>query len=326
MVLQVAGSRGSGKALMKLMTTPDALAGHWVDRAPAPLKPYLRLARLDRPAGYWLLYWPCAWGVLLAPGATGIVSRLWLCLLFFAGAVAMRGAGCVWNDILDRDIDAQVARTRSRPLPSGAVSVRQAFVFMLLLCLAGLAVLLLLPPGAQWVALGSLPLVALYPLMKRITWWPQLWLGLTFNWGALVGYAAWSGGLSTAAFFLYAAGVFWTLGYDTIYALQDKDDDERAGVRSSARAVGKQLLPAVGGFYLAMTFSLGVAFSLCFRVGSLALIFVPAAHLAWQWRSLARAGTCVPVRLALDLFRSNVWAGALVATVLFAARFAASST
>ncbi len=299
--------------------TPDALPQSWITRAPKWVQPYLRLARFDRPIGTWLLYWPCLWGALLADISLGWM-QLKLALLLGIGSIAMRSAGCVWNDILDRDLDAQVARTRARPLPAGEISVRQALLFLALLCLIGLAVLLLLPRFAQFVALGAVPLVALYPLMKRITWWPQAWLGLTFNWGALVGYAAVAGQLDTKALLLYAGGVFWTLGYDTIYAIQDVEDDALAGVKSTARRLGSSVVAAVAGFYAVSVAA--VSFSLALVLGAITIAAVSgfAAQLGWQSFKLRWAGQPMPAVLALQLFRSNAGAGALLAAGLFFGR------
>ncbi|MBB4631309.1 4-hydroxybenzoate octaprenyltransferase [Sphingosinicella soli] len=294
--------------------TPDAVAGSWVEMLPRSWKPYARLARADRPIGAWLLFWPCAWGVALAGG---LPQEIYLVLLFLIGSFAMRSAGCVYNDIIDRDLDASVARTRSRPLASGTVSLTVAWVLLVGLSLIGLVVLIQLGGFAQVVALGSLLLVAGYPFMKRITWWPQAWLGLTFNWGALVGFAAVAGMLPPAAVALYAAGVFWTLGYDTIYALQDIEDDALAGIKSSARRLGGNLRAGVAIFYAAAMLLLGAALLLTAPQQPLALAaLIPAAlHLLWQVRALGGADT---VR-ALRLFRSNTLTGAL----LFAACLAA---
>ena len=284
--------------------TPDAAPG-WVDRLPRAVQPYARLARLDRPAGAWLLFWPCAWGVALADG---LVADGVLLLWFGLGSVVMRSAGCVWNDIIDRNLDAQVARTAARPVASGAISVRRALAFAVFLSLLGLVVLLQLRPFAQGVAVASLILVAGYPFMKRIPWWPQAWLGLTFNWGALVGYAAITDP-DAAMLLLYAGGVAWTLGYDTIYALQDIEDDALAGIKSSARALGGRARMGVAGFYGVALLCWGAALwavrpDLLVLAGLLPL----AAQLFWQvWRlSDTRPET------VLVLFRSNRSAGLLL--------------
>ncbi|MGE0718393.1 MAG: 4-hydroxybenzoate octaprenyltransferase [Alphaproteobacteria bacterium] len=215
----------------------------WVDRLlPRPARPYARLARLDRPIGTWLLLFPGWWAIALAapPGAWPDWRLL---VLFLVGALVMRGAGCTLNDIVDRDFDGRVARTRTRPIPSGAVSVRQALAFLVLQSLLGLVILLQLPPTAIGLGVGVLALIAIYPFMKRVTWWPQLFLGLTFNWGALLGWAAATDTVPPAALLLYAGGIAWTLGYDTIYAHQDKEDDARIGVKSSALALGEATRP-----------------------------------------------------------------------------------
>lgn len=225
----------------------DIPAGGWIDRwTPAAARPYLRLARLDRPIGTWLLLFPCWWSAALAaPGW----PDLWFFALFAVGAVVMRGAGCTVNDILDRKFDAMVERTRTRPIPSGQVSVGQALAFLALQLLLGLLVLVQFNAATMaWGAL-SLVLVFTYPLMKRITWWPQAFLGLTFNWGALVGWTAVRGQLDAPALVLYAAGIVWTLGYDTIYAHQDKEDDARIGVKSTALRLGEQSKIWIYGFY-----------------------------------------------------------------------------
>ncbi|WP_136161817.1 4-hydroxybenzoate octaprenyltransferase [Sphingomonas flavalba] len=270
------------------------------------LRPYILLARLDRPIGWWLLYWPCTWGVALAGGA---FARFDLILWMLLGAVAMRGAGCVYNDIVDRDLDARVARTRGRPLASGAVSLKAAWAWLALLCLIGLVVLLQLPPFAAAVAVASLALVAAYPFMKRITWWPQAWLGLVFSWGALVGWAAVAGTLTAPALLLYAGAIAWVIGYDTIYALQDREDDALIGVRSSALRLGRHVRAGVGGFYaLALLLWSGAIWLV--RPDPLAVVALApaAAHLGWQ---------VVALRVddgadALAKFRSNRFAGVLV--------------
>jgi len=284
--------------------TPDAQRG-WIDALPAGVQPYARLARLDRPAGSWLLFWPCAWGVALADG---LVADWALILWFGLGSVAMRAAGCVWNDIIDRDLDAQVERTRARPVASGAISVKKALALAIGLSLIGLVVVLQLRPLAQLVAVASLGLVAAYPFMKRITWWPQAWLGLTFNWGALVGFVAVADPAPAMAL-LYAGGVAWTLGYDTIYALQDIEDDAMAGIKSSARALGNRARAGVAGFYAA---AVGLwAAVLCAVAGdplAVAALLPAALHLGWQ---VARLGDVSPAN-ALVLFRANRTTGALV--------------
>lgn len=280
----------------------DAEPRNWIDAAPERLKPFLRLSRFDRPIGFWLLALPCLIGVVFvsAPDWIGPAEGV-LAALFGAGAVAMRGAGCTYNDILDRHIDAQVARTAGRPLPSCAVSVSAAWAWLGVQCLGGLAVLLALPPAARFVALGALPLVALYPLMKRITWWPQVWLGLTFNWGVLVATAARSGDVGADALFLYVGLAAWTVGYDTIYAIQDREDDALIGVRSTARRFGRHVRAGVAGFYSVAALLVATA---GFMAGGpvMALATAPfALHLALQLHRL-RPDDGV---LALHLFRSN---------------------
>ncbi len=291
--------------------TPDAAPASWVDHLPAAARPYARLARLDRAAGSWLLFWPCGWGLALGGG---LAARWWLLPLFGFGAVAMRGAGCVYNDIVDRDLDAQVARTRDRPVASGRVTVRAAWVWLVVLALCALPVLLALPLPAAGVAVTSLALVAAYPFMKRVTWWPQAWLGLTFNWGVLVGWLAARAALDAAVevtpmLLLYAAGAFWTLGYDTIYALQDIEDDALAGIKSSARALGGRARAGVAMFY-AISIALMAAAVWAMHADRLALLaLLPAAlHFVWQAAALR---DYAPAR-ALRLFRSNIAAGALV--------------
>ena len=276
-----------------------------MEHLPPRLRAYARLARLDRPAGAWLLYWPTPAGLALAGGLTGQWS---LVFWFLAGAFIMRAAGCVWNDIVDRDLDARVARTRARPLASGALSVRAALATAIALSLLGLVVLLQLRPLAQAVAVASLALVAAYPFMKRITWWPQAWLGLTFNWGALVGYTAIAAPASPMLL-LYAAGIFWTLGYDTIYALQDIEDDAMAGIRSSARRLGRHARPGIALFYGLSIALLGAALYAA-RPDPLALAAaLPfALHLGWQALSLRPEDP----ESALRLFRANRMAGLLL--------------
>ncbi|TVV69696.1 4-hydroxybenzoate octaprenyltransferase [Sphingomonas solaris] len=274
---------------------------------PAALRPFLSLARVDRPVGVWLLFWPGAWAIALSGGA---VTR-WNLLLWFAlGAFAMRGAGCVYNDIVDRDLDAQVARTRLRPLASGRISLRAAWAWLAALCLVGLVVLLQLDRTAQIVALASIAPVAAYPYMKRITWWPQAWLGLVFSWAAPVGWAAVTGGLPMAALLLYGGSVLWVIGYDTIYALQDIEDDTLAGVKSSARALGSHARGGVAGFYVGALLLWGAAFW-AIRPQPLALVaLLPVAlHLGWQVVGLDPADPAD----ALRRFRANRFAGLLMA-------------
>jgi 4-hydroxybenzoate polyprenyltransferase len=239
----------------------DATPQGWVDtRAPRQWRPFLRLARYDRPIGFWLLAIPCWVGMALAH-----LDRPWtqsdfvLALAFWIGALAMRGAGCTYNDIVDRDLDAKVSRTALRPIASGAVSVKTAWAFLLLQCLVGLGVLIILPAAARLVALAAIPLILAYPYMKRITFWPQAWLGLTFNWGVLVGYVAIAGTITPALLLAYAGLFFWTLGYDTIYAHQDKEDDALIGVKSTARLFGGQTKLALTIIYAAALLLLAFA-------------------------------------------------------------------
>jgi 4-hydroxybenzoate polyprenyltransferase len=261
--------------------------------------------RLDRPVGTWLLYWPCAWGVALA----GVEGRWGLFLWFLVGAFAMRSAGCVYNDIIDRDLDARVERTRLRPLASGQVSLRAAWLLIGLLCMAGLAVLLQLDGTAQLIALSSIALVAAYPFMKRITWWPQAWLGLVFSWGALVGWPSVTGEIGLAALLLYAGTVLWVIGYDTIYAIQDMEDDALVGVRSSARRLGEKAPAAIGIFYaLALLFWGGAVWTVRPQPLALAALLPAALHLLNQ---ALRADPGDPEG-ALTLFRSNRTCGLLL--------------
>ena len=219
---------------------------------PAAARPFALLARFDRPIGWWLLYWPGAWAIALSGRA---VERWDMLLWFLLGSIAMRGAGCVYNDIVDRDLDRQVARTANRPLASGAVSLKAAWVWLVFLSLIGFVVLLQLNFTAAIVALGSLVLVAAYPFMKRITWWPQAWLGMVFTWGALVGWVEIRGDQLAVMAALYAGSIFWCIGYDTIYALQDREDDAVVGIRSSALRLGSHVRGGVAGFYaLALAF------------------------------------------------------------------------
>jgi 4-hydroxybenzoate polyprenyltransferase len=293
---------------------PDAAPDNWVDRfAPVALRPWLKLGRFDRPAGIWLLLLPGWQGLALAGAIDGKFPDVCLMALFAAGSALMRAAGCAYNDIVDRDFDAKVARTAARPIPSGQISVKQAWGFVLVCLVVSFLILISLPPLAIGLGIGSLVLVAAYPFMKRITWWPQAWLGLTFNWGALLGFAAATGQLSFAAALLYASGVFWTLGYDTIYAVQDLEDDALAGVKSSARRLGKAAPKAVLGFYL-IAFALAVACAVVAGLGPLSVVPLSlfGLHLVWQ----ARALKIEDPALALRLFRANREAGLLLLAAL----------
>ena len=317
-------------------TLPDAMPRNWVDRfAPAGLRPWLKLGRFDRPTGIWLLMLPGWQGIALADAMEHRLPHLGLLGQVFLGAALMRAAGCAYNDIVDCDIDAKVARTAMRPIPAGQISVRQAWVFVIACCLASLAILITLPPTAVMLGAASLLLVAAYPFMKRITWWPQAWLGLTFNWGALLGFSAAIGAgpgfwrqigpfvvttgdwrflgqaaadsaLQAPALLLYAAGVFWTLGYDTIYAIQDLEDDALAGVKSSARRLGGQAPLAILAFYLA-------SLALLITTGAAAGLG-PAFYLLLIAYGIQLCSQALRVRTndpmgALKLFKSNAGAG-----------------
>ncbi|HEV7158600.1 MAG TPA: 4-hydroxybenzoate octaprenyltransferase [Caulobacteraceae bacterium] len=318
---------------------PDAAPANWVDRlAPAPWRPWLRLGRFDRPTGIWLLMLPGWQGVALHDAAHGRWPNPGLLALFALGAALMRAAGCAYNDIVDKDLDAKVARTAARPVASGAIGVGPAAAFAIACALGGLFILLQLNLMSLFLGVASLVLIAAYPFMKRLTWWPQAWLGLTFNWGILLGWAAaeggapgiqalalaaraWSSGINlilyttplpAAAFLLYASAALWTVGYDTIYAVQDLEDDALAGVKSSARRLGAATQPAVFGFYAA---SLILAF-LAWRAAGLGIGFLPlwalyGAQLAWQGVGL-RVGDPAG---ALRRFKSNT----LAALILLAA-------
>lgn len=274
---------------------------------PARARAYALLARFDRPIGWWLLYWPCVWSLSLSGGA---VSHWPLWLWFLVGAMAMRGAGCVYNDIVDRDIDARVERTRGRPLASGMVSVQKAWIWAAALCGVGLVVLVQLRPAAIAVALGSVALVAAYPFMKRITGWPQLWLGLVFAWGSVVGWAAVAGWEQwLAGLMLYGGTIFWVVGYDTIYALQDVEDDALVGIGSSARALGGHVRLGVGLFYTLALLLWGGAFWLMRPHGlALAALLPVAAHLGWQVATLDPQNAVS----ALARFRANRFSGFLM--------------
>ena len=282
----------------------DIRTDHWTLRlTPAGLHPYLQLARLDRPIGTWLLLWPCWWSIALA--AEDWPDPL-LLALFAVGALVMRGAGCCWNDIADRDIDGRVARTATRPIASGALSVVQAGGFMVLLALIGLAVLLQFNTFAIAIGVASLAPVVVYPFMKRITWWPQFFLGLAFNWGALLGWAAVRGDLGWAPLLLYLGGILWTLGYDTIYALQDQEDDALIGVKSSALRLGAGAGTALWVFYqfaLILFAAAGLAAGL--HPAFLGGVALAGGQFAWQAATLKREDPADCLRK----FRSNTWFG-----------------
>jgi 4-hydroxybenzoate polyprenyltransferase len=284
---------------------PDSERRGLIGALPPRLRPYASLMRLDRPIGSWLLYWPCAWSVALA----GVGDRWDLFLWFALGAFAMRSAGCVYNDIVDRDLDRRVERTRLRPLASGRVSLRSAWILIGLLCAIGLVVLLQLNLTAALIALASIALVAAYPFMKRITWWPQAWLGLVFSWGALVGWPAVTGSFAWPALILWLGSIAWVVGYDTLYAVQDIEDDALVGVKSSARRLGRSAPLGIAIFYgLALTLW-GVAIWRVRPDWIALLALIPAAlHLANQ---VLRADPG-DGELALRLFRSNRTCGFLV--------------
>jgi 4-hydroxybenzoate polyprenyltransferase len=322
---------------------PDAEPANWVDRhAPEPLRPWLKLARLDRPTGIWLLMLPGWQGIALAYAMRDAWPDPWLLVTFLVGAILMRAAGCAVNDVADRDFDARVARTAARPVASGRISRKAALAFALTCTAASLAILLFLNLTSFWLAAAALPLVAAYPFMKRITWWPQAWLGLTFNWGALLGYAAAQGGepligrlgliavssrpLGEAwapALLLYASGIAWTLGYDTIYALQDIEDDTLVGVKSTARRLGRHVQSFVLAIYLVAFVLAGAAG----RVGELGPIFPPCLLgagliLAWQVRSLRAADAA----RALKAFKANTWVGLALFVAFALGRFGVNSS
>ena len=284
--------------------------GNWVDTlAPAPLKPYLRLARLDRPIGSWLLLMPCWWSLGIAGMRAGEFPNPWHIVLFFIGAFAMRGAGCTWNDIVDRDLDRTVERTRSRPIPSGQVSVKQAYAFMLLQMLVGLAVLLQFNVFTIFCGFASLSVIVIYPFMKRITYWPQIVLGLAFSWGALMGWPATFARLDWQPIVLYAGSICWVIAYDTIYAHQDREDDMLVGIKSTALLFRERTKPMLAAFYAAAVVLIGLAGLI--SGGGVIFLFglaLFAAHLAWQvWIiDIDDAAQC------LKLFKSNRDAGLLL--------------
>jgi 4-hydroxybenzoate polyprenyltransferase len=291
---------------MSAQIVPDSQHRGFVSALPQPLRDLALLARFDRPIGWWLLFWPCAWSVLLAGGEGAWPIILWLLL----GSVVMRGAGCVYNDIVDADIDRKVARTALRPVASGRVSKRAAWLWLGLLCLIGLAVLLQLRWEAQLVALGSLALVAVYPFMKRIMPFPQAWLGLVFTWGAPVGWIAMRGDRLEVMAALYAGSVLWCVGYDTIYACQDREDDALIGIGSSALTLGRHLKAGVAVFYAGAAALWALAFWLLRPDWLVLLALAPAAgHLALQVLTLDDKDA----DNALSRFRSNRFAGLLMA-------------
>lgn len=298
----------------------DAVTGNWVDTiAPAWSRPYLRLSRADRPIGTWLLLLPCWWGVLLAALSGGDFRRfdLWIIIACAMGAWLMRGAGCTWNDITDRKIDAQVERTRSRPIPSGQVSVRGAATWMGLQALIAFGILLTFNTYAIALGIGSLALVMIYPFAKRFTWWPQVFLGLAFNWGALLAWTAHAGQLEWPAVILYIAGISWTLFYDTIYAYQDTEDDALIGVKSTARLFGSNSHKWLSAFMMISVMLLAIAIIRALLDNSNPLVMVIALggpwafgwHLAWQMRTLDIDNPDICMRL----FRANRNSGLIIA-------------
>ncbi|QMU59502.1 MAG: 4-hydroxybenzoate octaprenyltransferase [Boseongicola sp.] len=302
----------------------DAVKGNWVDHyAPAPTRPYLRLARADRPIGTWLLLIPCFWAIGLASLMKGqfTTQHLWIAIGCSVGAWLMRGAGCTWNDITDREFDDKVERTRSRPIPSGQVTVRGAVIWMAAQALLALLILLTFHPLAVALGIGSLALIAIYPFAKRFTWWPQVFLGLAFNWGALLAFAAATGTVNWAAVLIYIGGIFWTLFYDTIYAHQDTEDDALIGVKSTARLFGDNtakwlkwfMVGAVTFFAAGLILALGTTVNVLQLVVALGGIWAFGWHLAWQLRELDIDD---PAK-CLMLFRSNRNAG-LIPVLFFA--------
>jgi 4-hydroxybenzoate polyprenyltransferase len=289
---------------------PDTQHRGLIARLPQMPRDLAQLARFDRPIGWWLLFWPCAWGVWLAGAGWQLALLGWLLL----GSIAMRGASCVYNDIIDADLDRKVARTAARPVASGRISKRTAWVWLVALSLIGLAVLLQLRWQAQLVALASLALVAAYPFMKRITWWPQAWLGMVFTWGVLVGWTALSSDNWDALATIYAGAVMWVIGFDTIYAMQDREDDAMVGIRSSALRMGGQVRAGIAVFYSLAIALWALGFWLL-RHDLLALFaLVPVAlHLGWQVATLDESDPDNP----LARFRSNRFAGALMAVACF---------
>jgi 4-hydroxybenzoate polyprenyltransferase len=291
--------------------------GNWVDsHAPLWSRPYLRLARYDRPIGSWLLLMPCWWSAALAAAIGGDIGQLpGVIVLFFLGAFVMRGAGCTWNDITDRNLDALVERTRSRPIPAGQVSVPQAAAFLVFQALIGLAVLLQFNRFAVATGIASLVIVAVYPFMKRITWWPQIVLGLAFSWGALMGFAVMLGRLDATALLLYAGSIAWVIGYDTIYAHQDAEDDALIGIKSTALLFGARTRPALMAFYATAVVLIGGALWLAAaRWPAWTGLVAFAAHLVWQ---IVRLDTSDP-GLCLRVFKSNRDAGLLLFAGLLA--------
>ncbi|HEY8604126.1 4-hydroxybenzoate octaprenyltransferase [Tsuneonella suprasediminis] len=289
---------------------PDSEHRGLIARLPQVPRDLAMLARFDRPIGWWLLFWPCTWGVWLAGGGLQIALVAWMLL----GSIAMRGAGCVYNDIVDADLDRQVARTASRPVASGRISAKLAWIWLLALCAVGLVVLLQLRWQAQVVALGSIALVIAYPFMKRITWWPQAWLGLVFTWGAPTGWVAMRSDRLDVLAALYGGAILWCIAYDTIYALQDREDDALVGIRSSALRLGGHVKAGVALFYGGAVALWALAFWLLRHDWIALLALIPAAaHLSWQVATLDERDPTNP----LTRFRANRFAGALMAAACF---------
>ena len=309
------------------MTAPikDSDRSHWVNRSPLAIRPYLQLSRLDRPVGYWLLTLPGWIGLAFATLSHGFATTdLKWAVLILIGAIAMRGAGCTYNDIVDQDLDAQVERTALRPLPAGTVTTKQAWIWLFAQCAVGLIVLLCLPRLAQIISLCSIPLVAAYPFMKRITWWPQLWLGMTFNWAVLVAYTAKTGTVSLPLLILYAGLIFWTVGYDTIYACQDIEDDMKIGVKSTARLAKNNVAKFVYHFYgmctcfcfLAIMIELTIKLNLV--LAAAILVFPFGFHLRAQSDALEKVDKS---SIYLKLFKSNINAALLLVCALISYSF-----
>ncbi len=298
------------------MSFTDIQTKNWISHLPEVIRPFAYLARLDRPIGIWLLLLPGWWAIMLASGGlAGMTVRSWgIFVLFGVGAVVMRAAGCVMNDLWDRKLDMKVERTSARPLASGAVLPRAAFGFLALLLLAGLLILLQMNGLTIILGAASLPLIAIYPLMKRITWWPQAFLGLTFNFGALMGWSAVTGALAWPAALLYLSGIFWTLGYDTIYAHQDREDDALAGIKSTALKFGAHSRRWVIGFYVLALVFLGAAFHMTNNAVYYTHFLMPAAvHMLWQ----VKAWQPESPQSSLDIFKSNTIYGVLVLAAAF---------
>jgi 4-hydroxybenzoate polyprenyltransferase len=300
----------------------DAPSAHWVYRAlPRPLWPFAQIARWDRPIGWRLLLWPCLWSAAMAAAtpisngesAAHLTMLGWHAALFLIGAIAMRGAGCAWNDILDAGIDAKVERTASRPLPSGQISKAAALAFLVAQAMTGFLVLIQFNAFTIWLGIASLGIVAVYPLMKRVTDWPQLVLGLAFSWGALVGWAAHFGSLSAAPILLYAGTVLWVIGYDTIYAHQDREDDALVGVRSTARLFGDRTKPALGVLYGGMLALLAAAF---FTSGVAPTAYVGLGLAGWHLARQIRALDINDPAQCLALFKSNDAVGWMIFAML----------